>query len=134
MGDQMQRESQYNQLMNAANYQYFAQNVAEGGCGDKDGNCRYYTSYCDQANIKEKCQRTCGLCGGAGSGGASSGGGGSGTCSDQDGNCRYYTSYCNTENVKAKCKKTCGLCSSGSSGSGGSSGSSGGSDGCQWYK
>merc|ERR1712176_664780 len=78
-----------------------------GGCADQDGNCRYYTSYCNTDNVKKVCKKTCGLCGG---GSAQPGSGGSGGCADQDGNCRYYTSYCNTDNVKKVCKKTCGLC------------------------
>jgi len=123
--NQMQRESQSRQLENAANYQYFAQTVAEGGCSDTDGNCRYYTSYCDQQNIKDVCKQTCGLCNSGGGGG----GGGGGTCSDEDGNCRFYTSYCNTDNIKAVCKKTCGLC-----GSGGSGGCADTYGSCQWYR
>merc|ERR1712151_30760 len=67
-----------------------------GTCADTDGNCRFYTSYCNADNVKAVCKKTCGLC--------------PGTCADTDGNCRLYTSYCNAENVKAVCKKTCGLC------------------------
>jgi len=65
----------------------------EPACADEDGNCRFYTSYCNAENVKAVCKKTCGLC-----------------CADEDVNCRFYTSYCNAENVKAVCKKTCGLC------------------------
>jgi len=125
----MQRNYQQDQLMNAANYQFFAQSVAQGGCEDEDGNCRHYASYCAQDNIKAKCKRTCGLCSSGGGGGGSSGGSG-GSCTDLDGNCRHYTSYCNTANIKEKCRQTCGLCSGG--GGGGSCADTYGS--CKWYK
>merc|ERR1712151_1328973 len=83
------------------------------GCADLDGNCRYYTEYCNTENIKNQCRKTCGLC---------SGGSPRPTprrrqpqqgCKDLDGNCRYYTQYCNTDNIKDQCRKTCGLCSGG---------------------
>jgi len=101
--DRAQRESQYNQLMNAANYQYFAETVAEGGCSDKDGNCVHYTSYCNQARIKDLCQKTCGLCGSSG---------GSQGCADTYGSCQWYrdNNYCGTASVQAQCKRTCGAC------------------------
>jgi len=121
--DQMQRESQQKQLMNAASYQHFAQTVAQGGCSDQDSNCGHYASYCNQENIKTKCKRTCGLCGSSGGSGGSSG------CADEDGNCRHYTSYCNTANIKAKCKRTCGLCGSGNSGACADTYGS-----CAWYR
>merc|ERR1719343_1305262 len=113
---QMKVNNQYNQVMNAANYENFAKTVVSGGCEDQDGNCRYYASYCNQANIKRDCKRTCGLCG---SGGSSpprrrSGGSGSG-CVDRDGNCRHYTSYCDRDNIKRDCRRSCGLCGSGGS-------------------
>merc|ERR1712012_1024830 len=118
--------------MNAANYQYFAQTVTDGAtdgaCSDRDGNCPYYTSYCNTDRVKAECKKTCGLCGS---------GSGDGACSDRDGNCPYYTSYCNTERVKAECKKTCGLCGSGSGGGGGDGSSQPCADTyghCQWYK
>merc|ERR1719336_2194166 len=65
----------------------------EPACADEDGNCRFYTGYCNAENVKAVCKKTCGLC-----------------CADEDVNCRFYTRYCNAENVKAVCKKTCGLC------------------------
>merc|ERR1712051_1128719 len=65
----------------------------EPTCADEDGNCRFYTSYCNAENVKAVCKKTCGLC-----------------CVDEDVNCRFYTRYCKAENVKAVCKKTCGLC------------------------
>jgi len=105
--DRAQRESQYNQLMNAANYQYFAETVAEGGCSDKDGNCVHYTSYCNQARIKDLCQKTCRVCGsGSGGGGDSQG------CADTYGSCQWYrdNNYCGTASVQAQCKRTCGAC------------------------
>merc|ERR1739844_483306 len=105
--DRAQRESQYNQLMNAANYQYCAQAVNEGGCSDKDGNCVHYTSYCGQARIKDLCQKSCGLCGSGGGGGSGSQG-----CADTYGSCKWYkdNNYCGTANVQAQCKRTCGAC------------------------
>lgn len=75
---------------------------ASSQCADLDGNCRYYTSYCNTENIQRQCQKTCGLC-----------------CTDLDVNCRYYTSYCNTENIKRQCRKTCGLCGGGGGGGSG---------------
>merc|ERR1712176_566817 len=96
--DQMRRESQFNQLMNAANYQYFAQQVTDEECADKDGNCGNYQRWCDQARIKSLCKKTCGGCS---------------SCADEDGNCRHYTQWCNTDRIKGLCKKTCGVCGSG---------------------
>merc|ERR1712088_778731 len=83
--------------MNAANYQYFAETVAQGGCSDNDGNCPSYTSYCDQARIKDLCQKTCGLCGSGGGGGGSQG------CADTYGSCQWYrdNNYCGTASVQA---------------------------------
>jgi len=80
--DRVQRESQYNQLMNAANYQYFAETVAQGGCSDKVTDCRHYTSYCGEARIKDLCQKTCGL-------GSSGSGGEGGGCADTCGSCKW---------------------------------------------
>merc|ERR1712176_1455443 len=28
-------------------------------CADEDGNCRYYTSYCNLENVKAVCKKTC---------------------------------------------------------------------------
>lgn len=108
--DQMQKESQFNQLMNAANYQWFAQTVADGACSDLDGNCRYYTSYCNTDNIKAKCKKTCGLCG-SGSGGEG-GGSSSQPCADTYGYCTWYkdNNKCGMPSVLAQCKRTCGAC------------------------
>merc|ERR1712176_268500 len=73
-----------------------------GGCADQDGNCRYYTSYCNTDNVKKVCKKTCGLCG---SGSAQ-------PCADTYGHCQWYrdNKYCGTANVLAQCKRTCGAC------------------------
>jgi len=96
--EQMRRESQFNQLMNAANYQWFAQSVTDGACADKDPNCQAYTSYCRRdANIRAKCKQTCGVCT---------------PCADTYDYCAWYrdNNYCGTANVLAQCKRTCGAC------------------------
>merc|ERR1712137_1292396 len=102
----MQRNYQQDQLMNAANYQFFAQTVVHGGCEDEDANCHHYASYCSQNNIKAKCKRTCGLCTNAG------GGGGGGSCADTYGSCKWYkdNNYCSQANVRNQCQRTCGAC------------------------
>jgi len=103
--DRAKSESQQNQLMNAANYQYFAESVAQGGCSDKDGNCVHYTSYCGEARIKDLCPKTCGACG-SGSGGGSQG------CADTYAHCQWYrdNNQCGGANVQSQCRRTCGLC------------------------
>merc|ERR1719203_1605531 len=102
---QMKSNNQQNQLMNAANYENFAKGVVSGGCEDQDGNCRHYTSYCNTANIKAQCKRTCGLCGS----GSSQGGSG---CADTYGSCKWYkdNGKCSIGNVVSQCKQTCGRC------------------------
>lgn len=104
--NQIRGLSQAQQLNNAANYQNFAQDVAEGkyGCKDDDGSCDYYKNagYCSTANVKKVCQKSCGICRQGGS-----------SCADSDSNCNYYKGlgYCQTvDNVKQACKRTCGLC------------------------
>merc|ERR1712060_550354 len=77
-----------------------------GACKDDDGNCKYYTSYCNTDHIKNVCKKTCGNC----------------ACEDDDGMapnaCALYKShgYCSIENVKKQCAKTCGICSAPPSG------------------
>merc|ERR1719189_661805 len=92
--DQMKRQTQHNQVMNAANYENFAKSVVSGGCEDTDGNCPSYGAYCNHEHIKASCKRTCGLCSSSG-------------CEDTDGNCPSYGAYCNHEHIKASCKRTC---------------------------
>jgi len=106
--EQMKRNSQTNQLMNAANYQHFAQEVVQTaqGCMDLDGACQYYKNngYCGTSqNVQERCQRTCGLCGSQPA---------PPTCTDTYGSCQYYkdNGLCTGANVRAQCRKTCGLC------------------------
>jgi len=106
--EQMKRNSQTNQLMNAANYQHFAQDVVQTaqGCMDLDGACQYYkdNGYCGTSqNVKERCQRTCGFCGSQPA---------QPTCFDTYGSCQYYkdNGLCTGANVRAQCKRTCGLC------------------------
>merc|ERR1712038_1259776 len=102
----MRRESQYNQIMNAGNYQYFSQEVATGGqgCSDQDGNCQFYknSGYCGTQNVRTQCARTCGACGGSQAA----------PCADTYGSCQYYkdNGYCSTGNVREQCKRTCGIC------------------------
>jgi len=96
---QMQRESLSRQLNNAANFQYFAQTVAEGTCSDQDGNCRHYTPWCNEQRIRDLCQQTCGACE-------------SGGCADTYEYCQWYreNNYCSTASVLAQCRRTCGDC------------------------
>lgn len=133
-----QKLSQKDQLKNAANYQYFAQDVAQTAygnpgtlpsleaqqaCGQTDSNCNYYKNqgYCSQAHIQKTCSYTCGTCGARAQprpqprpqarppAPAQSSG-----CRDTDANCAYYKGlgYCaNVENIRRQCKQTCGLCS-----------------------
>jgi len=78
-----------------------------GSCADLDGNCRFYTDYCDTDNVKKQCKKTCSLCG-ASSGSASP----EPQCADTYGACKWYkdNGYCGTGSVRAQCRRTCGLC------------------------
>jgi len=129
--DQMRKASQRNQLMNAANYQWFADTVTDGGKslaarpgpqpprrraprpappagGDSDPNCAYYASigYCSDDRIRRICAQSCG-------GGSPSpppaprpappAGG------DGDPNCAYYASigYCSEDRIRRLCSQSC---------------------------
>lgn len=106
--DQMKRNSQYNQLMNAGNYQYFSQDVVQSGqgCSDTDGNCQFYrdSGYCSTSNVRAQCARTCGACGSQPAPAPA--------CADTYGSCQFYkdNGYCSSGNVQEQCRRTCGLC------------------------
>jgi hypothetical protein len=127
-----QKLSQSDQLNNAANYQYFAQDVAQTAygnpgtlptieaqevCKETDKNCAYYKSlgYCTtQESIQKQCSYTCGFCDPFSTQRKAT----SNSCRDKDTNCGYYQSlgFCaSVENIRQECKQTCGLCSSSSS-------------------
>jgi hypothetical protein len=123
----MKRNSQADQLNNAANYQNFAQDLTQSvtlaqPCADSYGSCQYYKNngYCEKPeaeNVRSQCQKTCGICR-------------SplptprppvpaptpvGDCADTYGSCQYYKDqgYCTRSdggNVRAQCKNTCSLC------------------------
>jgi len=121
----IQSLSQADQLGNAANYQNFAQDIAQSvyGCGDDPNTaCAYYKSvgYCGTLeNIKQACRLSCGLCnyGSAPSRPATPSrpaASSSGSCRDTEQNhCAYYArqGYCSTtKSVQTDCQRTCGLC------------------------
>jgi len=119
----IQSLSQADQLGNAANYQRFAQDIAQSvyGCGDDpDTACPQYKSqgYCETyEHIRKACRLTCGVCsyGGVPSPAPPSPPTPpSGSCKDTEKNhCSYYRTqgWCSTsESVKTQCKNTCGLC------------------------
>lgn len=80
-------------------------------CTDLDGNCRYYTSYCDRDNVKTQCRKTCGLCA-SGTSSGSSGSPSQPACMDTFGSCQWYkdNNYCESANVRTQCQQTCGYC------------------------
>merc|ERR1740121_1273871 len=61
--EDMMRNSQAEQLLNAANYQFFAHDVVASaqGCGDLDGHCEHYKNlgYCATSDhVREHCRKT----------------------------------------------------------------------------
>merc|ERR1719401_207413 len=122
----MKRNGQADQLNNAANYQYFAEEISQSTqlaeprtvCADSYGSCQYYkdNGYCRDPNdnIGKQCRKTCGFCSSGPSPPAppapapvpSS-------CSDIDGACAYYKNqgYCSSsDHIRKNCRKTCGVC------------------------
>lgn len=116
--DQMQSNNQDQQLYNAGNYQYFAQEVAQKtwpssprrrrsssqSCKDDYGSCQYYkdNNYCGTPNVANQCRKTCGSCTSAQPQ----------TCRDTYGSCQYYVDngYCGTDGLRGQCLKSCRLC------------------------
>jgi len=115
---QMKKNSQANQLNNAANYQNFALDISNSvelaeprtspqACADQPGQaCVHYKTkgYCSYDNIKKACAKTCQVC----SGGAAPSG-----CADQPGQaCAHYKAlgYCSSDHIKEACAKTCSAC------------------------
>jgi len=129
--EQMKRNSQADQLNNAANYQWFAQDIAQSVqladprvvCTDLDGGCGYYRDqgYCaNNDHIRKHCRKTCGICVAgpaprpAPPPPAPAPPPSTASCADLDGGCAYYREqgYCaNNDHIRKHCQKTCGLCS-----------------------
>lgn len=140
---QAKRNNQHDQLMNAANYQYFAQDVfqAESGCLDLDHNCAHYKreGYCATSDhIRTQCQWTCALCepnpapppppaaapppAPSQPAPAPPPAPRPPPCVDSSSWCPWYTPLCGLSRVQVQCRRTCGLCCVDSY------------EHCQWYR
>lgn len=130
---QMRRNTQADQLNNAANYQQFAfdvwqnapsapppapQPAAPKGCDDLYAHCQYYkdNGFCKDPNdnIGQQCTRTCGFCTSEQPRPAPTPVTPTGDCKDLYSSCQYYKDqgFCKdpNDNVGQQCKKTCGFC------------------------